>query len=182
MKTVKYKTALIQDPESIGLDNLIDMEYNLLGFFRYVVSLHETMIPEGTEYYNTTFKVKIVTNRGLGYSIPTLFELDFNDFLDFGHIEYNERHPGETFTKPLEFYFTVQTIYSFVEGELPPPVISKSFQTDKCVVCLDNSPSILYFKCLHYNVCEECEKANPFWNCPTCRAIIETKVSIYKIT
>ena len=179
MKVAKYKTALIQDPESISLDNLLDMQSNLLGFFRYADSLHKTMAPEGTDIDDTTFIVKIVTNKGFGYYIHKLFQLNFYEYMSFGFIEYGEGHPRETFKKPFELHITVHTIYDFLyERELPPPAISKSFQTDKCVVCLNNPPSILYFKCLHDNVCEECEKANPFLNCPTCRTIIETKVYI----
>ena len=181
MKVTNYKTALIQDPKSIGLGNLLDMQSNLLGFFHYADSLHKTMAPTGTDIDDTTFIVNIVTKQGFGYYTRMLFQLNFYEYRSHGFIEYGERRPRETFKKPFELHITVHTIYdSLFERESPPPAISKSFQTDKCVVCLDNPPSILYFKCLHYNVCEECEKANPFRNCPTCRTIIETKVSIKK--
>ena len=43
------------------------------------------------------------------------------------------------------------------EGEEPPRV-SMPFKTDRCVVCLTNEPKILFYNCLHYCVCSECEQ------------------------
>ena len=57
-------------------------------------------------------------------------------------------------------------------------VVSKPFKTDQCVVCLSKEPSVLFLECLHYCVCLECEEANPFRKCPSCRKSIETKVMI----
>ena len=69
------------------------------------------------------------------------------------------------------------------ETELEPedeePVsVSKPFKTDQCVVCLSKEPSVLFLECLHYCVCLECEEANPFRKCPSCRTRIGTKVMI----
>ena len=57
-------------------------------------------------------------------------------------------------------------------------VVTKPFKTDQCVVCLSKEPKILFFNCLHYCVCSECEEANPFRKYPSCRTRIETKVMI----
>ena len=62
--------------------------------------------------------------------------------------------------------------------EEEPPKVPKSFKTDQCVVCLSKEPKILFFNCLHYCVCSECEEANPFRKCPSCRTRVETKVMI----
>ena len=59
-----------------------------------------------------------------------------------------------------------------------PVVVSKPFKTDQCVVCLSKELSVLFLECLHYCVCLECEEANPFRKCPSCRKSIETKVMI----
>ena len=62
--------------------------------------------------------------------------------------------------------------------EEDPVVVSKPFKTDQCVVCLSKEPKNLFFNCLHYCVCSDCEKANLFRKCPSCRTRIETKVMI----
>ena len=64
------------------------------------------------------------------------------------------------------------------EIEEDPVAVSKPFKTDQCVVCLFKEPSVLFLECLHYCVCLECEEANPFRKCPSCRKSIETKVMI----
>ena len=64
------------------------------------------------------------------------------------------------------------------EIEEDPVAVSKPFKTDQCVVCLSKEPSVLFLECLHYCVCLECEEANPFRKCPSCRKSIETKVMI----
>ena len=67
------------------------------------------------------------------------------------------------------------------EEEEEQSKVSRSFKTDQCVVCLSKEPRILFFNCLHYCVCSECEEANPFRKCPSCRTRIETKVMILVI-
>ena len=52
----------------------------------------------------------------------------------------------------------------------------KAYKEDKCLVCLNNEPKILFYDCVHYCVCRECEERNPFKKCPYCRTRILTKI------
>ena len=52
----------------------------------------------------------------------------------------------------------------------------KSFGEDKCVVCLSKEPKVLFYDCMHYCVCLECEEIKPFSSCPYCRTRISTKI------
>ena len=47
----------------------------------------------------------------------------------------------------------------------------KSFKTVECVVCLVNSPNILFCNCEHICVCLECQTAmkEEFNACPLCK-------------
>ena len=54
--------------------------------------------------------------------------------------------------------------------------LEKPRNTNECVVCLTNYPNILFFPCLHWCVCEECEETQPFRTCPYCRSEIYRKV------
>ena len=56
--------------------------------------------------------------------------------------------------------------------------VRKSFNSDKCVICLSNKPDILFINCLHRCVCLECEKRRPFNRCPSCRTDISMKINI----
>ena len=42
------------------------------------------------------------------------------------------------------------------------PITLKSHKEDKCVVCLNNEPEILFYDCLHYCVCHKCRERKPF--------------------
>ena len=56
--------------------------------------------------------------------------------------------------------------------------VRKSFNSDKCVICLSNKPDILFINCLHRCVCLECEKRRPFNRCPSCKTDISMKINI----
>ena len=53
----------------------------------------------------------------------------------------------------------------FLEPEPP----EKTFKVDQCVICLDRKPDVLFIKCNHICVCNECEKTHPSTQCPYCR-------------
>ena len=53
----------------------------------------------------------------------------------------------------------------------PMPLI-KSFKEEKCVICLENDPNILFNECKHICICCECEKMTHFKTCPCCRELV----------
>ena len=56
----------------------------------------------------------------------------------------------------------------FLESASPKP-LEKTFKVDQCVICLDRKPDVLFIKCNHICVCNECEKTHPSTQCPYCR-------------
>ena len=58
-KTLLYKTMLIQDPQSMCLDNVDDIYRKVEPFIRYLVSEHRTMEPEGSRYVESSFGIGI---------------------------------------------------------------------------------------------------------------------------
>ena len=60
----------------------------------------------------------------------------------------------------------------------PPAFVESSFISDKCSICLYNTPNILFFPCLHQSVCLECEKIGKLLKCSVCREKIERKIKI----
>ena len=64
---------------------------------------------------------------------------------------------------------------------LPPPV--ESYRQERCVICLESDPSILYLDCMHIAVCVSCDnrKRNALLrnnNCDVCRAEISRRIKI----
>ena len=64
-----------------------------------------------------------------------------------------------------------------LESSSPKP-LKKTFKHDQCVICLDRKPNVLFVKCKHTCVCEECEEAHPSTQCPCCRMEISEKLII----
>ena len=54
--------------------------------------------------------------------------------------------------------------------------IIKIFKEDKCIICLENKPNMLYENCKHIPTCSSCEEIKNLNNCPICRSIVTLKV------
>ena len=63
------------------------------------------------------------------------------------------------------------------ESSSPKP-LKKIFKNDQCFICLDRKPNVLFVKCRHTCVCNECEEAHPSTQCPCCRTGISEKLLI----
>ena len=53
--------------------------------------------------------------------------------------------------------------------------LKKSIKEDDCVICLNNKANILYTECLHFVVCDGCDKKGKFSKCPLCRKKIKNQ-------
>ena len=63
---------------------------------------------------------------------------------------------------------------------LPPP--SETYRQEKCVICLEAPPSILYLDCMHIAVCDSCDriksKTSSQSTCDVCRAEISKRIKL----
>ena len=101
----------------------------------------------------------------------------------------NNTYTDKIFKKPFQIHIDVNVQYfpeevqdeSEQENEEESKeeisiTVIRSFREDKCVVCLMNEPKVLFYDCMHYCVCHECEKIKPFKICPCCRTRISSKI------
>ena len=82
-----------------------------------------------------------------------------------------------------EFFYIYAPVLRILEVEndeesSSPKPLKKTFKHDQCVICLDRKPNVLFVKCRHTCVCEECEEAHPSTKCPCCRTKISEKLLI----
>ena len=67
-----------------------------------------------------------------------------------------------------------------ISKPLPPPI--KTYRQDKCVICLEAPPSILYLDCMHIAVCVSCDRIKSNTSsqstCDVCRAEISKRIKI----
>ena len=63
---------------------------------------------------------------------------------------------------------------------LPPPI--ETYRQEKCVICLEDPPSILYLDCMHIAVCDSCDrmksKTSLQSTCDVCRVKISKRIKI----
>ena len=60
------------------------------------------------------------------------------------------------------------------------PTLELPFFQDKCVVCIENKPSILILPCKHICHCVICDEEGLMNKCPMCRGKIDRKLVITK--
>ena len=53
--------------------------------------------------------------------------------------------------------------------------LKKSIKEDECIICFNNKANILYTECLHFVVCDGCDKKGKFSKCPLCRKKIKNQ-------
>ena len=62
-----------------------------------------------------------------------------------------------------------------VEDEEPA---RRAILEPECIICFENKPNILYTECLHFFVCDGCDKKGKFSKCPMCRKKIKKNQKI----
>ena len=77
---------------------------------------------------------------------------------------------------PEEVFTTDEEDESEDEVEEQPKPIEDRFKTDKCVICMEKEPCILFILCRHICVCLSCETTKPSLKCPYCRSKIFQKI------
>ena len=55
------------------------------------------------------------------------------------------------------------------ESEEPIINIGKIFKSDECIICLTNSPNVLFCNCGDIPICVECEEVKSLVICPFCK-------------
>ena len=72
----------------------------------------------------------------------------------------------------------IESENEYNDHSIPPKPLKESFRIDKCVICLENEPNILFNDCYHICTCLECEKIKPSVKCPYCRTEISRRIKI----
>ena len=66
------------------------------------------------------------------------------------------------------------------ENYYTPP--NETFRQDRCVICLESTPNILYLECMHIVVCDSCDRMKRTErlrkNCDVCRSEISRRIKI----
>ena len=117
-----------------------------------------------------------------------LMEVDAEPGFNLSEFRVVQLDPHDDYSCLIQIYVDAYSGYRFgnevaeeSEGESEAEsedesIMLKAYKEDKCVVCFNNEPMILFYDCAHYCVCHECEERNPFKKCPYRRTHILTKI------
>ena len=133
--------------------------------------------------YVMCFKIQFLSHGRFFWVGEFCYRSDCNPFeLEMVGIERNWNlyyllnHPFTTYinTEFFRLHFHTPT----PQLPSPPKPLKKIFKENQCVICLDRKPNVLFVKCRHTCVCEECEEAHPSTKCPCCRTEISERLLI----
>ena len=133
--------------------------------------------------YIISFQIMIVTENELVRGGEFFYRSDRNPFEpEMMGIKRNLNlfyHLNQPLAISIRSKFNRFTAYNpdDVESVLPKP-LEKTFKVDQCVTCLDRKPDVLFIKCNHICVCNECEETHPSTQCPCCRMGISKRLLI----
>ncbi len=65
--------------------------------------------------------------------------------------------------------------YDIDKNDIKILVRKNTYNEEKCVICQENKPNIVYFPCSHNCVCKDCDKKMNGNKCPLCRREIIIK-------
>ena len=186
-----YKSNTIYNIESLGITNSNDLANKIEPFIYYLASKYLKRRENNYNYLVSLdlglFFVDESSDNENKYIRVNRFYMDIHARQNYHLWLYLERKEinninENLLTKPFEIHIDVGCEYSPEDPETEeeedeqPSTVIKSFREDKSVVCLSKEPKVLFYDCMHYCVCLECEEIKPFSSCPYRRTRILTKI------
>ena len=179
-----YTSIVIENGNDLGI-------YNADRVFRIINPFTERIF-RSTFYhreiinsdYIISFQITIVTESGYVDVGEFYYRSDRNPFAPkMESIERNlnlYHHLDQSFHISINTkFFRLPPTHNPVDEESSSPKpLKKTFKENQCVICLDRKPNVLFVKCRHTCICEECEKTHPSTKCPCCRTEISEKLLI----
>ena len=159
-KTISsYKSKKVQS----GTYNAAEIYENI---FNSIVCLRvENIVIK--KYTKTTIKVEVETEDSI---------LNFYNAEYVTHILITESKDFENINIQVNAPFRVKFYVETLNYTAPPPKTKKKLlKEDKCCICLDSTPNILYPNCGHICTCNKCEEIQELTSCPKCRTNVTTE-------
>ena len=186
-----YKSNTIYNHKKIGITDMDELLAQIKPFLYYLAS--KDVNREGDGYiFETNLLVGLFwkykkSNDEYDYKYIRIGEFHINNigsglnFVSFIPVDDVDCRELE---KPFEIHIDVRQEHNLLivgaeeeeeEEEKPPKPLEESFRIDKCVICLDKEPNILFTDCNHICICSECEKIKSSVKCSYCRTEISKK-------
>ena len=190
--TYHFNTDVVEDGSKIGIDTPSNLYNKMIPFIRYIISEMKNKLPDP---YSGIFNIYL--NKIFCESTRVVhFELTYNfTFEDIHLLEYISRYNESLFKTPFNIYVKATCYFGLKirrltedeedeeeeedeedEVEEQPKPLEDHFKTDKCVICMEKEPCILFIQSRHICMCMSCEVAKPSLKCSYCRSKISQKI------
>ena len=151
---INYRKQILNSEELLNKENFFSLYY-------IVPQPFEEEVEEDSDFLKS-IKITDCLNENIGdvthlklKIISTYVNVEEEDFLILGGNSIDLRNEPEPEPEPK-----------------PEPQIinsSLSFKSNECVICLTNSPNVLFCNCGHLCLCSECERKKLSNKCPICK-------------
>ena len=185
-----YKSRKVKNGTSVNVNWEDDLFHAVKPLISHAISKAKNTTYQNLVYVNTDVAVYLKVwdekyEQGWDFKRMIEGDIDNNQTIHSSNLQFVQADPYMTyFKKPFEIHAITRDFYEYnipddeedeSEGE---SITLKSYKEDKCVLCLNNEPKILFYGCVHYCVCHKCEERKPFKKCPCCRTRILTKIIV----
>ena len=202
----QYSSGEIENIESIGMSDWVDLCLKRLqAFFVHIVS---TIVHEERHHIDN-ITVKATLKSGEEYDDYELIEHSLDNPRDNINLfsmtsetsiySFPENLLNEPFSIDVEAYsYFAPNIFREMElmNRLRTPQAEEmnddvtvpftppdeTFRQERCVICLESAPNILYLDCMHIAVCDFCDNMKRTTalrlRCDVCRATISRRIKI----
>ena len=171
---VKFKTEDIYDTTTKEEIFILSKMY-----LDHIISQYKNYIIDDVQTTESSYKlyVGIVVEDELEYK--HIYSIFYNNITNT--IAWENKYDDNT-TIEGNFFIGID-VNTFVitnyededDSEEDEYKIKQSIPEDECIICYENKANILYTECLHYAVCDSCDKAGKFSKCPLCRQKIKNQ-------
>ena len=175
LKKEEYRITSIEDLHEnicVFLDRRVAAQYENHG---YLFETNENIIQ--VKFYHPDYAANYVefTLFRVEYYLISCDQLDYDK--DFFNKEFFEKWEDCPYEIRIIEIATIKQEEEDEDEEEEIPII-KTFKEDKCIICLENKPNILYEHCRHIPTCSKCEEIEKLNKCPICRRIATLKFKI----
>ena len=144
-------------------------------YFDNYVSKYKNYRIEGMQTTESTYRlsVGVLENDELKYK--HIYSIAYNNIAD--RISWENKY-DDNFDIEGNFFIALDisayVISDYDSEDEEEYKFKQTIPQPECIVCYENSPSILYTNCMHYAVCHTCDKKGNFSKCPLCRKKIKS--------
>ena len=158
--------------------------FNLLAELKPFISfLQSSAVKNINLIYESIYTIFLQGETDEPENLPIItFKLKGEPCVNFEKYRFYKENFKKCLNSSLNYLICVKATYYFDptigQEDIETMPLIKSFKQDKCVVCLENEPNILFNECNHICICFECEKITQFKKCPCCRSIVYKRIKI----